>query len=507
MKQEKIYTVKLSHLLFGIFVGSIFAAKGLGLYDGQLIFKIVLILAGISWIIKIFLTDYTSKELLECLGILVLGTISYIISGDKGLLLYIMLLVGAKDIETKKILQIALWIWGIVFIGITTVTSLHIIDGPFKVHVKWGELIIRWGLGYSHPNVLHVSYLILCLLIGYFLAERVNMKWICAMAIGNILIFLYSVSFTGAIVVFIYLAMEMYFFVFKQNIGLKENILIKVIAIACVLVSLIAPVLLKGRLFDIVNRLVNTRLNLSRRYLMEYPVSLLGHKISEITDRSATMDCSYVYAYVAYGIIVFAFLLIIYGRMICEFCKKNRIKELTVILACLIAGITEPFLFNSSFKNISILFAKECKEKCGRSKIIWNGSRFDKKIKLPYLNARIRYREILVYRKKMIISFIITCGIGMLITGAVIKSPERIIVPRSESDLDQNDYAERNIENSDIAPEDIVYGVPRDGTPWMKLEGNALKLEKIRSMVAYSCIFGAGVVMIEGIYFRCKKRA
>ena len=91
MKQEKIYTVKLSHLLFGIFAGSIFAAKGLGLYDGQLIFKIVLILAGISWIIKIFLTDYTSKELLECLGILVLGTISYIISGDKGLLLYIML--------------------------------------------------------------------------------------------------------------------------------------------------------------------------------------------------------------------------------------------------------------------------------------------------------------------------------------------------------------------------------------------------------------------------------
>lgn len=51
-----------SQIFFGIFAGSIFAAKGLGLYDGQGIFKLVLILAGVCWAGKVVLTDY-SKEI------------------------------------------------------------------------------------------------------------------------------------------------------------------------------------------------------------------------------------------------------------------------------------------------------------------------------------------------------------------------------------------------------------------------------------------------------------
>ena len=500
-----------SQIFFGIFAGSIFAAKGLGLYDGQGIFKLVLILAGVCWAGKVVLTDYSKRDIIISILALGAGLISYKVSGDKGLLLYIMLLIGAREIPTDKIMHGALVIWGITFWGLFFATALHVVDSPFKVHEKMGELIIRWGLGYSHPNVLHVSYLVFCLLLGYYLAERFNVKWLLFMLAGNIFVFMYSVSFTGFIAVVFYLILETYFVIFRKDIGKIESILVKVCAAGCMLFSLIAPVVLKGKAFDLVNKIMNTRFNLSKIYLERYPVSILGHRIADITTSSSTMDCSYVYAYVAYGSIIFICLVIVYAISLHRCCQEKSLKKITVMLTCLLAGITEPFLFNASFKNVSVLFLKDNGVNHDKQKILWRGSRLDREC--PFLKNRRNSSEkktwirILSYKKVMIISFFIACIAVMLFTQGTLKNVERIIVPRSESDLDETFYAERDLNESDLTAEDIIYGISKEGTCWMYLEGKAIQLENIRYMLASGVAAGIFVVIIEGIYFGCKKRA
>ena len=41
----------------------------------------------------------------------------------------------------------------------------------------------------------------------------------------------------------------------------------------------------------------------------------------------------------------------------CGFTKENKKAELAIIIGMLIAGITEPYLFNLSFKNLILVFA------------------------------------------------------------------------------------------------------------------------------------------------------
>ena len=107
----------------------------------------------------------------------------------------------------------------------------------------------------------------------------------------------------------------------------------------------------------------------------------------------------------------------------------------------------------------------------------------------------------------MIISFFIVCIAVMLFAQGTFKNVERIIVPRSESDLDETFYAERDLNESDLTAEDTIYGIPKEGTCWMYLEGKAIQLENIRYMLASGVAAGIFVVIIEGIYFGCKKRA
>lgn len=508
MDQKHKSELKYSELLYYLFIASLLFAKGIGLYDGQTMFKIILIFSVVCWCGKMILTDFSVKELMITAVLLILGVVSYRVSGDKGLLLYIMLVIGAKEISMKKIFHVSMWVWGISFGSLFMLTALHIIDSPFKVHEKMGDMIIRWGLGYSHPNVLHVSYLIFCLLLGYYLAEKMNLKWLLLMMAGNAYVFLYSVSFTGVIAVTFYLVLCGYLLI-RKKVGKIEVVLVKVCSTFCLLFSLFAPILLQGKAFEIMNKMLNTRLNLSRIYLTQYPISLLGRRVAEITDSSATMDCSYVYAYVAYGIIIFALLVMGYAVTIHQYCKKQKGKELAIILACLVSGVTEPFLFNASFKNVSLLFLRDTIYRGNSVIFFWHGSKYDKtvKVSINIISERLdAFKNSMTSNRKTVLLWTgVGVILGILACGIVSEAPSRIIVPRSESDVDEAYRTELNIKESDIREGDIVYGQPKEGTPWMQLTGRAVELEQLRNLATAGFFAGGLTMIVAGLFcFLCR---
>ena len=98
----KKYRIKISELCFYVFFCSLLLAKGIGLYDGQVLFKALLGVALIAFGGKLLLTRYRVWELAVHTGLLILGVIIYFTSHEKGAFLVILLLCTLKNMNLDK---------------------------------------------------------------------------------------------------------------------------------------------------------------------------------------------------------------------------------------------------------------------------------------------------------------------------------------------------------------------------------------------------------------------
>ena len=138
------------------------------------------------------LTKFDKKEWIILSGTLVISGLVYLNSREKGILLCVMMIFSMKNMDIKKVMWAALWAYCLSFVPMVVFTSVHWIDSPSKIHLRpiFGYMI-RWGLGYVHPNVAHVSYLIFSMLTVYVRKEKISWKECVALMAGNIFVFLF----------------------------------------------------------------------------------------------------------------------------------------------------------------------------------------------------------------------------------------------------------------------------------------------------------------------------
>ena len=248
----KKHMVKRSEICFYIFFVSLLFAKGIGLYDGQTAFKVFLVIALMGWAGKAVLTSYSLQEIVFYGTFLLLGGVVYVVSHEKGALFVALLLCGMKNIDLKRLFQVGLATWALSFGSLFFLTALHVIDSPFKVHDRLGMgRVIRWNLGYAHPNVLHISYLVLVCFLVYLLQNRFRFYYLAVLEAGNLFVFMYSLSTTGFLVTTACLVLVCYWEIRKKFCKV-EQVLIQFCLPLCLFLSFGAPLLLKGRMFYLV---------------------------------------------------------------------------------------------------------------------------------------------------------------------------------------------------------------------------------------------------------------
>lgn len=484
--------ISLSEVCYYVFFVLLLTAKGAGFYDGQTVFKIFLVIAVLFWLLKMILTAYTYKELSVVLLLLVLGGIVYLVSGEKGALLYIMMITGLKNIPLKRVFKVGGICWGLIFTANVWIHAIGLLEGPFKVHDKLGlGMIIRWGLGYSHPNVLHVSYLVLVMFLIYLMKDRFNWKAALGFMLGNFVIYLYSVSSTGIIAVTFYLMLSLYW-KYRGRLNVVEKILIQLVFPFCVVLSLAAPFLLQGKWFDIVNKIVNTRLNLAKYFLSLNPPTLFGVRLSEIITVRLTMDNSYVFAFVTYGIVLFIVIVLGYVLLVHKYCEEQKGSELCIILACFVGGVTEPFLFNTAFKNLSLLFMKDIVFEENKTVCLHFLERFDKEY--TFQKGIPRGCRVIrgVRKKRLILAALIGFIVGGIVYQCCWREPARIIVPRSECDINDLEDATVYLTFDDVAAdkESKVIGYVDSQTEMEVYSGNIVGLEHLRGLLSWGMTAG-----------------
>lgn len=169
---RKTITIKYTELCYYLFFSILFFAKGIGLYDGQMSFKVCLVLAAVPVAVKLLMTDYDRRQLLVSLALLLLGVIVYYCSGEKSALVFLVMMIGFKGISFDRIMKLGLIVWSAAFGLMVLKSILGAGNEVVMAHHKFGLDILREGMGYSHPNVLHVSYAVLVVLILYVITDE-----------------------------------------------------------------------------------------------------------------------------------------------------------------------------------------------------------------------------------------------------------------------------------------------------------------------------------------------
>lgn len=494
IKKEKFH---IGELLYFLFFGSLLFAKGIGLYDGQTVFKLVLVFAIACLLLKIAIEKYTAFEYFKMFTVVGLTVVTYLMSGEKGLLLYGLMMVGMKYINMKRIFTLGTVIWIVAFLSVTVSSLFHMGDTVYKVHSKLGMgHIFRWSLGYPHPNVLHVSYLILAVFIIYILEDRFKIKHAVWLFWGNCLIFLYSVSYTGFAVFMCLLAGRLYIY-YRKKLSYFEKVLLQLIFPICVLLSLVAPIAITGKAFHILNQLLSTRMELAWHYLKPEYLSLFGLRLADITTEALTMDNAYLFAFITYGIIPFTVLFLATVYMIYRYLKADRYIETLIIITIAIGGVTEPFLYNTSFKNLSFLFMgallflnREDKRKRG-----WGlFPKWNKNIEINMMKVteyRKKMQELVATNKTKYVGGLLGAVLLYTITYIYMDYPSGYVVYRTDcADLTKNKnyYEEANPDYQEFQKMEEF----EEGEEIEYFSGNIVKMEVVRNGVS-SIIVGYGL--------------
>lgn len=504
--------MSLQEIAYFCFFGILLAAKGIGLYEGMLSFNICLLLAFACIGCKLLMTDYTVGEwiLLLLLGLISLA--AYRTTGEKAVVITVLTVMGLKNVRMDRLLKFAFVIWTVTFYGMVLVHIADVTDASILAHNKFGlGFLLRYSMGFPHPNVFHISYFIWMALLLYLFPMRRKKLWVTSFVLFgmNVFVFLYSVSITGFLLVTLYLIFHIYLDM-REQLNKAEKCLLQCVYPACVLISIIPPIVFKGRLYELLNKLLNTRMNIWNYYLTNFRPKLFGTGVWSPEGEVLSMDCSYLYLLYYYGILLFLCISVLFMYTIWRYTVQNRKAELAIIIGMLIAGITEPYLFNLSFKNLILVFAGEvlfaaaservarqeaCAERRGvRARGYGQSLRIlpwgEKEIVLlsfnpdKWIKCAQKCRRIWKEKKKLLlVTGAVAACIGGVAAGMLVQVPQKIYVYTGHCDYVKGEGT--TFEEAEQEEGAVIYGVRSEELRYYGFDGNMLTLEKARGMISW----------------------
>lgn len=350
-------SVTIREILYYTAAGMLLATKGIGLDEGMLSFRLIMLVSCILLLTKMLLDEYDIREAIVVFLLSLWGVFTYVNTGSLGMFIYMILIVGMKNISLKRLFKVLGTIWCGCFFLTTTQAVFGGSKGVILIHDRFNlGPVVRESLGYTHPNVLHISYLVLMAFVLYNYEKKGKklLKVIGILVLGDLFVFMYSLSTTGLIASVFYLMIHCYLLYRRKLTNVEKAGVIAFLPI-CIIVSLFLPFVGgDGLMFRIVNKLFNNRLLAIRFFFYNQGLSLWGGRNDKISGFS--LDNSYASALVSYGIVCFIIIMAVYFFLMLYLLGNNCRKEIAILCAFFWCGISEPFLFNSSVKNITIFF-------------------------------------------------------------------------------------------------------------------------------------------------------
>ena len=527
-KDSDINKLTVEEIIFYAFFIILSVTKGFGFYEWQKIFILLIIPAFFYGLLKILISRYTRKQRIAVIALLILTAIILYESGEVGILFVMLTILGMKNISVEKTMRLGLWVWIICAISLSVFSFFNIENTVYRVDEKFGlGYIFRWSLGFTHPNTLHTTYFALCAYIIYALAERFGFRHFILLMLGNIIVFFYSVSYTGVAVVTVLLIGGLYV-AFRPKFCLLEKIIVNLMLPLFLFISFTFPLLLfdnpHAGAIQRLNQILTTRIFLAYYYLQPEFMSLFGVRMSYLSQISTylSIDNSYIWAFIHYGVIPFVLFMLAYFVLIFDYSRKQKTRELLLIVCFLGAGYMEPLLFNTSFKNITLLFLggmlfrqKEGEEEyCLFPVVSAKAEALSAMLaaKIPCRVWQLRQLPTWIqkarqtYWKRMLMGTAAGAILGAVLFGVCYTSPKGYVVPRQKTSWIDKAYITLESRDDPAYEGYRVLNYTDVETPMQLVEGDAVTLEWGRYMAGSILIGGfAGYLLVVGSIFTRKE--
>ncbi|MCH3998883.1 MAG: hypothetical protein LKG90_08530 [Lachnospiraceae bacterium] len=346
--QETLYLAYFSFCIFAV---------GIGKYDGQLIYYIFTSIGLIALLIKLFTEEHSLFEYIWIALFAALGLTVYHVTGDKGLFLCILTMVGMKNVDERRVFKVGLSILLTTFVSMWLLSYLGVIHETVYYKAQVGDVFCH-SFGYPHTNVTQIVYLVLVEFILYLVGMKSIKRtalWCVLLLIGNVIVFLFTLGRTGFAATTVYIIVNLYLCA-RKKLSRFGRFLIQLTLPACILFICVFPALVTGKLFDFCNYILTYRYEFARYYLLNQPITLFGDNYNYLMFYHV-IDSSWLYLLKRYGIIAFTIITAIYFGLLKDQTQNNKMSELSITVTTVISGTVEQFLFNTSFKNLTLIFA------------------------------------------------------------------------------------------------------------------------------------------------------
>ena len=337
-----ISTMKVTDLLYCIYLFSVVLLSTLGLGASDYIYIGTVAVGGLFALTRILTTKYNSRWFFTMLMLVLLASIEFVISKRVTLFLTVLLLVGAKDIDINKLLLVFLLakISGLVLVGLFVITGLFEIETYQYYKMATDSFVQRVTVNGVAPNVFHFSLLSIFFLSFYMKNGRLNTLIYLIFVLLNFGSYQITHSFLG-----IFLGMGgLCLMWILQHSSKFRKLFIKTSTVflpAIIMFSFGSAYLYGASDFvNLLDRVFQGRISYNHYFLTSTSPSLFGHGM---LTAEGNFDNSFVFVFVAYGIIAF---ILLFGSMeliVKRYKHEDDWVSLTLVILYLIAGLSESF--------------------------------------------------------------------------------------------------------------------------------------------------------------------
>lgn len=252
-------------------------------------------------VVKICMTKYSLKEWLVIAAFFLLGAASYLATGRNEIIRVVAFIAAAKDIPVKQALKVTFYV---TLVGVLCMVAMSLLGimGSLYLEMDYGRGGIerRYCFGLGHPNALHCMAWALITLGIYLYFEKLKWYHYLILFLGNIGLYLLTISRTGVLVTAVTILLGMTFALFPSFKEKKWLYIAGMAGVAfCILFSILAAA--KGhdwKFLEWVDQYVTNRILFANYYTGMDKWSLFSNPGNKIY-----MDMGFVRLFYWYGII------------------------------------------------------------------------------------------------------------------------------------------------------------------------------------------------------------
>lgn len=350
-KTEK--KISTSKILVYIFFMMITFGKGIGLSGSNKIYILVYMIGITLVAIKIVKDKFTKKEFITITLLMGIAILDYFIGNVTTLLFTAISIACLKNIDKEKVIKIMFGTRLVAFVLMILLSTIGIIDNNIMLHYRANEgFIERHCFGYTHPNLVHSSFSIIVFLFGYIYYKKINIFTVSGIEILNFILYKFTMSRTGFIVLTLYLV-AIYLIKKVKTIRKLVPKFLKISIFVFVIVSILLAISYKNNtLVQKLNVLLTGRIEYMNILITNYNIPIIG---SDHYNSIVLFDNGYFSMFYEGGILASIWFVYFYYKTNKYLIKNNMEKEMIITIFFLFYCMFESY-FMSILMNPTLLF-------------------------------------------------------------------------------------------------------------------------------------------------------